>query len=127
MKDMTIGSPFKHVVYFTIPLLIGNISQQIYTLADTMIVGRVLGSGALGAIGAVASLVFFIQGFVTGVGVGLAIVLAQRFGSKNESRIHDSYVTSIWIAFVMVIVMSLISMVLTDSLLTMMNLNYSYF
>ena len=67
MKDMTVGSTFKHVLYFTIPLLIGNLAQQLYTLADTMIVGRTLGTGALGAIGAVGSVIFFIQGFVTGV------------------------------------------------------------
>ena len=46
MKDMTIGSPFKHVIYFTIPLLLGNFAQQLYTLADTVIVGRTLGTSA---------------------------------------------------------------------------------
>uniref|UniRef100_UPI0035A09ADF MATE family efflux transporter n=1 Tax=Jeotgalibaca porci TaxID=1868793 RepID=UPI0035A09ADF len=109
MKDMTVGSPFKHVIYFTIPLLLGNFAQQLYTLADTVIVGRTLGTSALGSIGAVVSLIFFIQGFAIGVGSGLSIVLAQRFGSKNEQRIHDSYVTSIGISFVFSVVISIVS------------------
>lgn len=117
MKDMTVGSPFKHVIYFTIPLLLGNFSQQLYTLADTVIVGRTLGTSALGSIGAVVSLIFFIQGFVIGMGSGLSIVLAQRFGSKNNQRIHDSYVTSMWIAFVFSAVISLVSILLSDTLL----------
>lgn len=118
MKDMTIGSPFKHVIYFTIPLLLGNFAQQLYTLADTVIVGRTLGTSALGSIGAVVSLIFFIQGFAIGVGSGLSIVLAQRFGSKNEQRIHDSYVTSIGISFVFSVVISIVSILLSDTLLT---------
>lgn len=122
MKDMTVGSPFKHVLYFTIPLLIGNVAQQLYTLADTMIVGRTLGTGALGAIGAVASLIYFIQGFVTGMGSGLSIVLAQRFGSKNEARIHASYITSMWIAFVVVTLFSVVGILLADRLLLTMNI-----
>ena len=63
MKDMTIGSPFKHVIYFTIPLLLGNFAQQLYTLADTVIVGRTLGTSALGSIGAVVSLIFYSMSF----------------------------------------------------------------
>ena len=122
MKDMTVGSTFKHVLYFTIPLLIGNLAQQLYTLADTMIVGRTLGTGALGAIGAVGSVIFFIQGFVTGVSSGLSIVLAQRFGSKNEDRIHASYVTSIWLSFAVVSLFSLASILFADSLIRAMNI-----
>lgn len=122
MKDMTVGSPIKHVIYFTIPMLLGNFSQQLYTLADTVIVGRTLGTSALGSIGAVVSLIFFIQGFVIGMGSGLSIVLAQRFGSKNEQRIHDSYVTSMWIAFVFAALISLVSILLSDTLLVAINI-----
>ena len=66
-KDLTVGSPLKLIIYFTIPLLIGNLFQQLYNTADTMIVGRTIGFDALAAVGATGALVFFVIGFAQGL------------------------------------------------------------
>ena len=82
-KDMTIGSPAKQILYFSIPLLIGNMFQQFYNMADTFIVGRTLGSNALAAVGCTGGLTFLLQGFATGTTAGMSIVTAQRFGAQD--------------------------------------------
>ena len=82
-KDMTSGKPLKLIWNFTIPLLIGNLFQQLYNMADTFIVGRTIGVQALAAVGSTGSIVFLIIGFATGLTAGLAIPLAQRFGAKD--------------------------------------------
>ena len=84
-KDMTAGSPLKLLVLFSVPMLIGNIFQQVYSLADTIIIGRTLGVDGLAAIGSVGGVLFFIHGFGVGVTSGLGIVIAQRFGTKMRS------------------------------------------
>ncbi|MDE1549079.1 MATE family efflux transporter [Jeotgalibaca caeni] len=122
MEDMTLGSPWKLIVRFTIPLLMGNIFQQLYSLMDTIIIGRSLGMNALGAIGAVGSLTFFVQGFVLGIASGLSLILAQRFGAKNEERIRSSYIASLWISMGMVLLLTIISILFSDLLLRMMNI-----
>lgn len=72
-KDMTAGSPVKLLVLFAVPMLIGNIFQQLYSLADTIIIGRTLGVDGLAAIASVGGVLFFIHGFGIGVTSGLGI------------------------------------------------------
>lgn len=127
MKDMTIGSPFRLLVRFTIPLLMGNVFQQLYSLIDAVIVGRSLGMNALGAIGAVTSLTFFVQGFILGVASGLSLILAQRFGTHNEERIRSSFVAGVWIALLVVILLTIVSILFADLLLQVMNIPPAFF
>lgn len=124
---MTTGKPLRLIIRFVLPLLMGNIFQSLYSLVDTVIVGRSLGVSALGAIGAVASLMFFMQGFVLGVASGLSIVLAQRYGAKDEERIRSSFVTSIWISLVIVMPLMLISILFTDRFLLGMHIPAALF
>ena len=76
-KDMTSGNPVKLIVLFSIPLLIGNIFQQFYSMVDTVIVGRYLGVDALAAVGSTSSMFFLINGFVVGIASGFSILVAQ--------------------------------------------------
>ena len=71
-NDLTRGSPAKQILFFTIPLLIGNLFQQFYSMADTMIVGRTIGVEALAAVGATGSISFLIIGFSQGLTSGFA-------------------------------------------------------
>lgn len=87
-KDMTTGSPMKLILRFTLPLLLGNIFQQMYNLIDSVIVGRALGINELSAVGASSSILFLIIGFVNGTCSGFAIPVAQSFGAKNESDVR---------------------------------------
>ena len=81
-QDMTVGSPLRLIVMFTIPLLIGNVFQQLYNIADTVIVGRTIGVQALAAVGATGPLCFLVLGFFFGFTGGVTVITAQRFGAK---------------------------------------------
>lgn len=82
-KDMTTGSPFRCIVNFATPVFLGMLFQQLYNMADTMIVGKFLGLNALAGVGATGSLYFLVIGSCTGVCSGFAIPIAQMFGAKN--------------------------------------------
>ena len=79
-KDLTSGSPLKVILLFSLPLVLGNLFQQFYALADTIIVGRFCGVSALASVGATGSVNYLILGFVIGVCNGFAIPIAQLFG-----------------------------------------------
>ena len=87
-NDLTRGSPAKQILFFTIPLLIGNLFQQFYSMADTMIVGRTIGVEALAAVGATGSISFLIIGFSQGLTSGFAVITAQRFGAGDMDGVR---------------------------------------
>ena len=80
---MTSGSTMKLILGFAVPLLMGMLFQQVYSLVDTIIVGRFLGVSALAAVGATGSINFLIIGFCQGICNGFALPVAQRFGAKD--------------------------------------------
>ena len=96
-KDMTVGSPFKTIIYFSIPMLLGGIFQQFYGVADTIIIGKFVGSRALAAIGATTSTMFFFLSFAIGFTNAFSIVMGQFFGAKNESMIKITFINSIFV------------------------------
>lgn len=84
MKNMTKGNVTTLILAFTFPVLLGNLFQQFYTMADTMMVGKILGVQALAAMGATASLSNLVIGLATGISMGAAIMIAQYYGAKND-------------------------------------------
>ena len=88
-NDMTVGSPIKHIIKFTIPLLIGNIFQVLYNMVDTIIVGRTISVEALAAVGAAGAITFLIVGFALGFTNGLSIIVAQRFGEIGRASCRE--------------------------------------
>ena len=82
--DMTKGTPSRLIARFIIPIIIGNIFQQLYNMADTIIVGRFIGVEALAAVGATGSLVFLILGFTQGLTTGFTVMTAPRFGAGDR-------------------------------------------
>ena len=90
-KDMTSGSPLKLIFWFSIPVLLGNIFQQFYNMADAIIVGRLLGEDALAAVGATGSIMFLVLYFAIGIAQGFGVMIAQAYGAKNE-RLLKHYV-----------------------------------
>lgn len=116
-KDMTIGSPAKQILFFSIPLLIGNLFQQFYNMADTFIVGRTLGSNALAAVGCTGGLTFLLQGFATGTTAGMSIVTAQRFGAQNEEGVKRSFAVSCLISILVTIALTIFGLLATGPLL----------
>lgn len=119
--DLTTGHPLKQILIFSIPLVFGTIFQQLYSFADTVIVGRCLGTDALAAVGATSSLHFLILGFVQGACVGFGIPMAQSYGAKDRDEMCRYLWNGTWICLFISLFLSLGSVLLTDTLLAIMN------
>ena len=101
MMNMTEGNPVRLLLVFSVPMLIGNIFQQLYNLADSVIVGQVIGADALAAIGATGSITFFFFALCNGIGQGGGIITSHFFGEGNDSKVKNCIVNT---AFIMIVV-----------------------
>ena len=119
--DLTTGHPLKQILIFSIPLVFGTIFQQLFSFADTVIVGRCLGTDARAAVGATSSLHFLILGFVQGACVGFGIPVAQSYGAKDRDEMCRYLWNGTWICLLISLFLSLGSVLLTDTLLAIMN------
>lgn len=119
--DMTKGSPTKLIARFIIPIIIGNIFQQFYSMADTIIVGRYVGLEALGAVGATGTISFLILGFVQGMTTGFTVQTAQYYGAGDEQGLKRSVYSAGFLSTIVTLVMTLVSVAFMDTLLTWMN------
>lgn len=120
-RDMTTGSPLKSILRFCVPLLIGNLFQQFYNLADSILVGRILGLNAFAAVGTTGALSFLILGFATGSCSGLAIPIAQSFGAGDLEGVRRRTAQLVWLGFGITAIIRLICFFWTDDLLRLMN------
>ena len=82
-KDMTMGSPLRMILLFSVPVLLGNIFQQFYNMVDTIIVGQYLGEDALAAVGSTGCLMFLVLGFANGIAQGFGVMVSHAFGAKD--------------------------------------------
>ena len=105
-NDMTTGNPVKLIVYFMIPTCLGNIFQQFYNLADSIVAGRFIGVNALAAIGSTSSLIFLVIGWLSGLTSGFAILVAQHFGARKYERMRHYIAMSIILCVLFVVVMT---------------------
>lgn len=120
-KDMTTGSPVKLILFFSIPLLIGNIFQQFYSMVDTIIVGKFLGVKALAAVGSTSSMSFLILGFILGLCSGFSVLISQRFGANDNEGLKEAIASSIILSIAMAIIITIISIFTSKPLLRLMN------
>ncbi|MDR2754395.1 MAG: MATE family efflux transporter [Planctomycetaceae bacterium] len=120
IKDLTQGSPIKLIVLFTIPLLIGNLFQQFYNIADTFIVGRTIGMNALAAVGCTGCLMFLVIGYIFGFTSGTAIITAQRFGAGDMAGVRRSFVVNLILGAFMAIILTIIGVIFARPLLSLM-------
>ncbi len=120
-KDMTSGNPIKLILLFSIPLLIGNVFQQFYSMVDTIIVGRFVGVDALAAVGATGSMSFLINGFVVGLTSGFAVLVSQKFGAKDENGLKKAASSSLVLCLIATVIVTIVSMALAKPLLNLMN------
>ena len=98
-KDMTKGRPLPVILKFMLPLIIGNIFQQLYNMADTIIVGRYVGADALAAVGSTGTIMFLTVGFSQGITAGFSVLTAQRFGAKDTEGVKISVANGILLSF----------------------------
>lgn len=120
MRDLTQGSPAKQILFFTIPLVIGNLFQQLYNFSDTLIVGQTLGVKALAAVGATGSIMFLILGFVQGFTAGLSIITAQRYGARDIAGVRKSMASTLLVSGITTVVVTITSLVIVYPLLKLM-------
>ena len=120
-KDMTVGSPMKLILGFSIPLLFGFLFQQFYGMVDMVIVGQFLGMDALAGVGATGSINFLIIGFCSGVCSGFAIPVAHKFGAKDYSGMRRIVANCAWLSIFFAVVMTVVVVLLCRNILVWMN------
>ena len=119
-KNLTEGNPARLIFFFTVPLVVGNIFQQLYILVDTLIVGRFLGVNALAAVGCTGSLMFFMIGFVIGLTTGFSIYTGQRFGAKDEAGVRQSAAACVVLSVASALILTLLGVLSARQLLIWM-------
>ncbi len=129
--SMTSGKPFKLILAFSIPLLLGNLFQQFYNIVDTAIVGQTLGSVALAGVGSTTSVQFLVIGFCNGLTQGFAILVSQRFGAKDIKDMKNYVFNGGVLTFIFAILITALTVLLTPTILNLLQVNaeiyeYSY-
>ena len=119
-REMTAGRALPLIFNFTMPLLMGNLLQQTYSLVDAAIVGKFLGINALASVGASTSVVFLILGFCNGCCGGFGIPVAQKFGARDYSTMRRYISVSLQLAAVMSVVIAVVTSILCGDILLMM-------
>lgn len=120
-RDMTVGSPAKMIINFTLPIFLGNVFQQLYNMADTIIVGKFVGAKALAAVGSTGTIMFLIIGFLTGLTAGFTVPTSQKFGAGDMKAMRKTVGSAVILSAVVSAVMTVISMIGMRSLLKLMN------
>lgn len=121
MKDLTKGNIVRLLIAFSLPLLIGNVFQQLYNVVDTKVVGEFLGEDALAAMGASSPVFNLIVGAMNGLGNGFGIVVSKFYGAKNWKRMHQAIASSILLSVGITLVMTVTALFLIQPLLRLLN------
>ena len=120
VRNMTKGSPVKLLLAFALPLLVANVFQQLYSVADAMVLGRGVGVNALAAAGSTGSVHFFIFGFINGLTHGYSILISQRFGAGDESDMRRTVMNAGYLGFMSAAVITALSLIFSRPLMTLM-------
>ena len=120
-QDMTEGNPFKLIFFFSIPVLLGNLFQNFYSMADSIIVGRLLGTNALAAVGNTGPMNFLIIGFICGLTSGFAVITAQAFGAKNKEELKRSVAMNIMLNVFFGILFTALALLTNKPILKLIN------
>ena len=104
--DMTKGSIFRHILIFALPLLVGNLFQQLYNMVDTWVVGNFVSNEAFSAVGTVAPITNLMIGFFSGLSSGAGVVISQNYGAGNRDRVHDTVHTAILMTLILGVIMT---------------------
>lgn len=116
-KDMTQGTPWKRIVEFTIPMLIGNVAQQFYNTADSIIVGRYIGDNALAAVGSASPVFNLLLVLFVGVAVGAGIMVSQYFGAQDRENLSRTIGTCITLTIITSVIIMIVGPLVTKPLL----------
>ena len=118
---MTEGGIFKNLLFFAAPLILGNLLQQMYNAVDSIIVGNYVGSNALAAVGAGASLIYLLIAFSLGASVGAGVIVSQYLGAKDKEGVHKAVHTALTISIILGLLLTISGILFSRKLLVMMN------
>lgn len=121
ITDMSVGSPSKHLLKFSFPLLIGNIFQQFYNMVDSIVVGNFVGSNAIAAVGTCGSMNFFCFSLSSGLAIGIGIIIAQYFGAKDDKNVRKTIANSIYVLGFATIIISILGFCICPFVLKLLN------
>ncbi|MEA4966103.1 MAG: MATE family efflux transporter [Oscillospiraceae bacterium] len=119
--DMTSGGIVRQLIVFAMPLLIGNIFQQLYNTVDSVVVGNYVGKEALAAVGSVAPIINMLIGLFSGLAAGAGVVISQYYGAHDDRRVHDAVHTTMALTLVLCVVLSVIGVWIVPATLRMMD------
>lgn len=120
-NDMTVGNPVKLIIRFMIPMCLGNVFQQFYNIADSIVAGQFIGVDALAAIGSTGSLMFFVTGWLSGLSSGFAILVSQWFGAKQYDRMRHYVAMSVYLCGAFALTMTVGLLLVNEKILRIMN------
>lgn len=115
--DMTVGTPWKKIVIFTLPMLIGNIAQQLYSTVDSIVVGKYVGDNALAAVGSAGPILFLLTVLFIGISMGASIMVAQHYGAKQREELSYTIGNCIVLTGIAVVVIMILAVFITRPLL----------
>ena len=118
--SLTTGRPWRVILAFSIPLLLGNVVQQLYQFADAIVVGRHLGVTSLAAVGATGSLLFLLLGFAWGLTSGFAIPIAQAFGARDDAGVRRSVATGVLLSAITSVILTVGAPLLAGPILALL-------
>ena len=119
--DMTTGEPWKRIVVFTIPMLLGNIAQQLYSTVDSIVVGKYVGDNALAAVGSAGPILNLLLVLFMGVSMGTSIMVSQHFGAKQREELSITIGNSITLTALATLIIMVVSVIVTRPLLELLN------
>ena len=119
--DMTTGSPWKRIVIFTLPMLLGNIAQQLYSTVDSIVVGKYVGDNALAAVGSAAPILNLLLVLFVGISMGVSIMVAQYFGAKQREELSQTIGNCITLTAIASLIIMVLSLVITRPLLELLD------
>ncbi|MEG0856374.1 MAG: MATE family efflux transporter [Terrisporobacter sp.] len=122
MLDMTEGNPSKLILKFALPMILGNIFQQVYNLVDTIVVGKFIGADALAAVGSSFAIIVFITSIIIGLSMGAGILFAQFYGAKEIDKLKECTITSIIFIGIITIIVMFSSIINRDFILKLFNM-----
>lgn len=120
VEPMTSGSISKRMIFFALPLLLGNLFQQLYNTVDSLIVGNFLGSSALAAVSSSGSLIFMLIGFLSGISTGAGVVVSRYFGAEDKQGVHRAVHTTVAFGLVAGVLMTLVGVLMSPQILMWM-------
>lgn len=121
VRDLTEGSPMKLIIGFALPMFLGLLFQQFYSMVDTVIVGKYLGVDPFAGVGSTGSLNFIVIGFCSGLCNGFAVLVAQKFGARDYRGLRKMVANSIWLSAVLGVIITTLMIVFCKPLLHLMN------